>query len=102
MKKNPLKIETEAAWQQEDRRSERKQERGGKKKSNPLRVKGKSINSTCAGRLATLARKLHVNKYSKHLPPTIFLPPDSATAISKRQTKRTISASTWPPSSSSV
>lgn len=52
-----------------------------KKKSNLLCVKEESINSTCAGWLAKQLGKLHVNKYIKHLPPTIFLPLDSATAI---------------------
>lgn len=72
----------EAAWQQQD--AMKKRELGGKrekKKSNMLCVKEESISSTCAGRLAKRVGKLHVNKYSKHLPPTIFLPLDSATAI---------------------
>lgn len=84
MEKKSLEIEKKTAWQQEAERR-REQREGRKKKSNLLCVEEESINSTCEGRLAKRAGKLHVNKYSKHLPPTIFLPLDSAKAFAKTQ-----------------
>lgn len=72
----------EAAQQQQDGIKEVRV----KKKSNLLRVKGESINSTCTVRLAKQAGKLHMKKYSKHLPPTIFLPLDfNRCDLQKRQ-----------------
>lgn len=62
----------EAAWQQDKKPSEKQQK-------NLLAVKRTDqFSMSWASGAKKWENKLHVNKYSKHLPPTPVLPPDPA------------------------
>lgn len=78
----------EAAWQEDKNKRE-----DGEPTEEPAGCEeNRSIQHELGERRKKWENKLHVNKYSKHLPPTPVLPLDAAT-----QTKCTVEQASPPP-----